>query len=409
MLSWGEKLKRDHRIGDAVPSCLTQESSPTKESGTPHSSVVDTQEQHKAPTTSPTIIATVVVPMRNEERYIGKCLDTILAYDFRMIRCEILVVDGRSIDRSRSIVEHMATKHPMIRLLDNPAGIASTAMNLGIRAAKGEYVLRMDAHSEYPPNYIRTCLEELERTGAENAGGRWITKPGSNSLLGRAIALMTQHPVGVGNAAYRIGLGDRYVDTVPFGAFRRSLFDKIGYYREDLVRHQDYELNARIRKAGGKIYLSSKIDITYYNVPDLRSFMRQAFANGRWKAQAWMTTRASISLRHCAPLALVTCLLLCFILTPFCGLFRVCLIPIIAAYLSFVLAASVQISYKNGLAFLSVLPLLFVVYHVWYGIATWIGFLKYLSSLSVRRQDDSSHVITHTSGTPQPPDLLRDL
>jgi glycosyltransferase involved in cell wall biosynthesis len=323
------------------------------------------------------IKVSIIIPMKNEERFIGTILDTVLANDFPMDHCEILVMDGRSTDRSRKIVEEKAARYPTIRLLDNPEGIVPTAMNLGIRAAKGAYILRLDAHSEYPPNYIRTCLEELERTGADNVGGRLLTKPGSDSLVARAIALMTQHPVGVGNAAYRIGRGDRFVDTVPFGTFRKSLFEKIGYYREDLVRHQDYELNARIRKAGGKIYLSSKVDIMYYNVPNLTGFVRQAYSNGIGMAPAWFGTPESFSLRHCIPLLFVSSILGCLVLSAFSDFFRVFSLAMLVVYLLIVIAASVQISSRHGWIFLCVLPALFVLYHSSYGATTIFGFLRY--------------------------------
>lgn len=343
--------------------------------------------------------------MRNEERYIAKCLGTILANDYPLDQCEILVVDGCSTDCSRTIVEQIAAQNGAIRLLDNPGGVAPIAMNIGIRAARGTYVLRMDAHSEYPSNYIRTCLEELERTGADNVGGRWITRPGSDSLVARAIALMTQHPVAVGNAAYRIGLGDRFVDTVPFGAFRRSLFDKIGYYREDLVRHQDYELNARIREAGGKIYLSSKIDVTYYNVPNLSRFLYQAYGNGMWMARSWLTAPRSFSLRHAAPLALFSCLLASLVLSPFSKLAQTLLATTAALYFLSVLAASVQISLRHGAIFLLVLPVLLPLYHLCYGAATLMGFLRYPFTRTSDAGVVSPIESVCSSRTPQPPIL----
>lgn len=377
MIRSSENFNR--RVGeeDSASRCL--ERGPLEMSATaiPRLSSIEMHDQKSASTGSRPVRVSIVVPMKNEERYIGRCLETILTNDFPMDQCEILVMDGRSTDRSRTIVEEKATQSPLIRLIDNPEGIAPTAMNRGIHVARGEYILRMDAHSEYPPNYIRTCLEEIERTGADNVGGRWITKPGSDSLLARGIALMTQHPAGVGNSAYRIGLGDRFVDTVPFGAFRKSLFEKVGYYREDLMRHQDYELNARIRKAGGKIYLSSKIDITYHNVPDLSRFMRQAYGNGIWMAPAWLSTPGSFSLRHGAPLAFVSSLLGCLLLSAFSEFFRILLLAMVAVYLLFVLAASIHISWRHGVAFLVVLPTLFVLYHLCYGAATLIGFLRY--------------------------------
>ena len=362
-------------------------------------------EQGSGSTHSCPVVVSIIVPMKNEEPYIGKCLETILANDFPLDQCEILVIDGRSTDRSRMIVEEKATQYPMIHLLDNAEGIPPTAMNLGIRAAKGQYILRMDGHSEYPLNYIRTCLEELQRTGADNVGGVLITKPGSDSLVARAIALMTQHPVGVGNAAYRIGLGDRFVDTVPFGAFRKSLFEKIGYYCEDLARNQDYELNARIRKSGGKIYLSSKIRIPYYNVPDLARFMRQAYGNGRWMVPSWLGAPESFSWRHGAPLAFVSCLLGGLLLSPFSELFRILLLGMVAIYLLIVLAASLQISWRHGLVFLFVLPGLFVSYHLCYGAATLIGFLRYPFARKVSKRVVSLPQNGSSTSPAEPPNV----
>src|SRR5687767_4417714 len=205
------------------------------------------------------IVASVVIPMRNEEAHIGGCLRSLLANDFDPASYEIVVVDGESTDRSVEVVAAVAASSSVpIRLLSNPKRIAPTGMNIGIRDAYGRYIIRVDAHSEYPPQYIRVCIEELERTGAANVGGTFQTFPGADTVMAKGIALMTQHPVGVGNAGFRIGVKDSYVDTVPYGAYRRELFESVGMFREDLVRHQDYELNARIRKAGGRIFLSSR-------------------------------------------------------------------------------------------------------------------------------------------------------
>jgi len=323
------------------------------------------------------IIASIIIPMMNEERFIGRCLETILSNDFPIEQCEILVLDGRSKDRSRKIVEEKAVKFPSIRLLDNPLGSVPTAMNIGIRAAKGEYILRVDAHSEYPPNYIRTCLEELARTGADNVGGRWITKAGAESLVARAIALTTQHPLGVGNAAYRLGRGDCFVDTVPFGSYRRELFERIGPYREDLVRNQDYELNCRIRKAGGKIYLSSKINIVYFNVPTFSRFMRQAFNNGIYVAHMWFLNPASFCWRHGAPLLFVVGLLAGLGLSVFSTSFQTILVLVLALYFLTTLLASMQIAVRRGIKFLPVLPGLFLSYHLVYGAGTIVGLARY--------------------------------
>lgn len=336
------------------------------------------------------ITVSIIIPMRNEARYIGKCLDSVLANQFPRQQYEILVIDGDSTDGSRAIVLEMTSQHSNIRLLHNQKRIAPTAMNMGIRQACGRYIIRMDAHSEYPPDYIGNCILELERSGAANVGGRWITRAGAPSRVARAIAYLTQNPIAVGNAAYRTGGGGGYVDTVPFGAFRREIFEQVGLYREDLVRHQDFELNARIRKAGGTIYLSPLLHCVYYNVPTFSKFMRQAYLNGIWCARAWTRYPVSFCWRHAAPLALVAWLLLTLSLgiffTPFLwlGLLSLC------AYFLFSLAAGAQVAATHGWKYLFLIPVLMFSYHFVYGGFTLLGFFEAVPRLfSVARPQPS--------------------
>jgi GT2 family glycosyltransferase len=246
---------------------------------------------------------------------------------------------------------------------------------MAIRKARGKYVIRMDAHAEYPSDYVKNCIEELERTGADNVGGRLITKPGNDSITARAIACLTQNPIAVGNSKFRTGGGGQYVDTVPFGAYRRDVFDRIGLFREDLVRHQDYEFNARLVHAGGKIFLSSKIYTTYYNVPTFTGFIRQAYLNGIWCARAWIRYPASFCPRHAAPLAffcwVLLSALLCTTLKPILWVTIVSLILYMAASL----VAGLQTAKSHGWHYVFVVPPLIFSYHFIYGASTVAGFL----------------------------------
>ena len=321
------------------------------------------------------ITASIVIPMRNEERYIGRCLDSVLQNGFPQSEYEIIVVDGESTDRSREVVLDRCRRFPNLVLLRNPARIVPPAMNLGIRASRGRYIIRMDAHSEYPPDYIRSCVEELERTGAANVGGYWITRPGSESPAARAIALLTQTRIGVGNASFRLGAADRYVDTVPFGAFRREVLEKVGLYREDLVRNQDFELNARIRESGERIYLSPRIHNVYYNAPTVRAFLRQAVLNGVWSGRAWIRYPVCFCWRHAAPLAFVGALMLWLSLAPLSSVvFRTGAV-IFSAYAAIVLGTALRLAFRHGWQYLALVPALTVAYHLTYGIATIGGLL----------------------------------
>jgi len=325
--------------------------------------------------TAPQPTVSIVIPMRNEERYIDRCLQSVLANDFPRELYEILIIDGDSTDRSRRIAEEVSSRHSNIRLLDNPDKIVPIGLNQAIRQARGRYIIRMDAHTEYPSDYVQNCVSELERVGAANVGGRCITRPGGNSLTAKSIALLTQTRAGVGNAAYRLGQGDLYVDTVPFGAFRRDVLVEVGLYREDLARNQDYELNARIRNNGYKIFLSSKIYSFYYNVPTFAGFMRQAFLNGSWNAHCWRWYPVSFCWRHAAPLIFVGGLIGSLLLTLVFWPARWLLILGLFLYILVAMKASLDIVCRGEPKCAALAPWLMFSYHFVYGMATFAGLL----------------------------------
>ncbi len=325
------------------------------------------------------ITASVIIPMRNEEKYIGKCLQSILANDFPKQQYEVLVVDGASRDRSRAIAEAMAPWFGSLRIIDNPKGIVPTGLNSAIRASRGRYVIRMDAHTEYPANYISACVRELEKGVADVVGGRLITRPGADTLTARAIALMTQHRFGVGNSAFRINSRAREVDTVPFGAFRREIFNKVGFFRESLIRHQDFEMNARIRAAGGKILLDPGIQPIYYNVPTFGKFMRQAYLNGLWMGKSWTRYPVCFCWRHAAPLAFVCSLLFPLLASPLFPRAALATVAILLLHVTGALLSSVHIASRNGARFFPILPLLFLSYHMVYGLSTIWGLLTFFT------------------------------
>jgi glycosyltransferase involved in cell wall biosynthesis len=315
----------------------------------------------------------VIIPMRNEEKYIGQCLESILNNDFSKEQIEILVVDGRSQDASREVVAAIAKHHPQVRIIDNPKGIVPPGLNTAIRMAKGRYIIRMDAHSEYPAHYISACVQELEKGNADVVGGRLITKPGAETLSARAIALLSQHPFGVGNSGFRLGWQGRYVDTVPFGAFRREIFDRVGLFREGLIRHQDFEMNARIRRAGGRIFLSPEIYFTYYNLPSVSALLRRAFRDGLWVARAWVRYPITFCPRHSAPLVLLLLLTMPFFLSSIVPGAELLSLAILSSYCVLMLVASIQIALRHGLRMLLILPLLFLSFHLVYGAGSLSG------------------------------------
>ena len=213
-------------------------------------------------------MVSIIIPCRDERRFIEKCLLSIIANDYPKESLQVLVVDGMSEDGTREILNQFSGKYPFIKMLDNPKKIVPVALNIGIKQARGNVIIRMDAHNVYGKDYISKCVKYLRKYNIDNVGGICITLPGRNTLLAQSIALALSHPFGVGNAHFRIGLkGPKYVDTVPFGCYKREVFEKIGLFDEDLVRNQDDELNVRLQRNGGKILLVPEI-VSYYYARD---------------------------------------------------------------------------------------------------------------------------------------------
>ncbi len=229
----------------------------------------------------------IIVPCFNEVRTITKLFEAILRQSYPLESIEVVVADGKSDDGTRDAIQKYATHHPemSIRLVDNPERIIPAALNAAIQAASGKVIVRIDAHSAPRPDYVDRCLAVLEETGAANVGGVWEIQPGADTWLARAIAAAASHPLGAGDARYRISGEPGPVDTVPFGAFRREWLERVGPFNEELLTNEDYEYNVRIRNAGGLIWFDPSIRSIYYARPDLRSLAHQYWRYGFWKVR----------------------------------------------------------------------------------------------------------------------------
>src|SRR3989338_2236209 len=333
----------------------------------------------------PTEKISVVIPCYNEERYIGKCLDSILANDYPHHSLEIIVVDGRSDDRTRDIVHLYQEKYSFLRLLENPERFTTAALNKGIQAASGEIILRIDAHSVYPTEYISKCVKYLRQYDASNVGGVWRIRPGEETFIAKAIALALAHPFGIGLARYRtvkVSHSPQEVDTVPYGCFPKKIFEHIGYFREDLPRwkgrcNEDIDFNKRIRESGGKIFLIPEIIVYYYARGTLKSFLQHNFNNGVLVTMPLGNNDMDFSYRHLVPgffvLSFMTLIPLSFI-SPF---FRTLFFFPFSLYLSLSLYFSFKrmFVYKNPLYFFF-MPVVFFVLHLSYGLGSLYGLLK---------------------------------
>ena len=324
-------------------------------------------------------MVSIVIPCRNERNHIGRCLDSILANDYPRHRIEIIVADGMSDDGTRELLAEYAIRHPAIRVVPNPKGIASAALNIGITQATGEVIMRMDAHAEYPPNYISGLVGWLQRTGADNVGSAWITRPASDGPVARAIAIALSHPFGIGNARFRLGTAEpRQVDTVPFGCFRKELFTRIGLFDEDLVRNQDDEFNFRLLKAGGKVLLVPGVVAYYYARPSLRQLARMYYQYGYFKPLVARKTGGIVTLRQLVPPLFVSGLIIAAVFAPWVAAARALLVLILGTYLAANVACSAAAIFRSGVRVGVVLPAAFTVPHVSYGLGFLRGILDFL-------------------------------
>jgi len=315
-----------------------------------------------------------VVPVRNEEEYIRACLQSLLEQDYCAGILEIIVVDGLSSDRTREIAQEIALQYPHVRLIDNPAGITPTAMNIGIRAARGDVIVRADGHNLYPRDYAANCVKYLERTGADNVGGPWVTVAADGTFGARLVAAILSSPFGVGNSKFRTSREEGFVDTVPFGAFRREVFDRVGMYNEQLVRNQDNELNARIRKAGGKIYLTPELTTHYYPVKTFWALLKYSFKSSWWYAFTLRQNRASMGLRHLAPAVFVVLMLFLLLASSASSYALGCLIVMLSIYFLIGFYFAARPRSRSGLALALVFPFAAFCFHVIYGAGTLFGF-----------------------------------
>lgn len=333
----------------------------------------------------------VIIPCRNEEHYIAACLDSVLANDLPSgSKLEIIIADGMSDDNTRAVVRRYVDQHPFIRLIDNPRRIVPTALNAAIRASSGEIIIRMDAHNTYRQDYIARCIHHLLSSGADNVGGIWITVPGAETTTAKAIAAALSHPFGAGNAHYRVGTtAPRYVDTVPFGCFRRSLFDRIGFFDEDLVRNQDDEFNSRILKNNGRILLAPDIVSVYHARPTLGRLGKLYYQYGLFKPLAARKAGTVVTWRQLVPPALVLSLAGSFVLAFLYPLFLWLFIAIIAPYGLATAAASIQTAYRSkAWNTLAVLPLVFWTLHFSYGM----GYMKGLWAFLVHAKKNKGKI-----------------
>ncbi|MCM1033601.1 MAG: glycosyltransferase family 2 protein [Odoribacter sp.] len=320
----------------------------------------------------------VICPIYNEEKYIAGCIESILAQDYPKDDLEVIFADGMSTDRTRGIVASYALKHPFIKLIDNPARIVPPALNRAIEVSKGDIIMRLDAHASYPANYFSALVNAINVYDADNVGAVCKTDVLNKTSKSMAIRAILAHPLGVGNSTFRTGIDKaKEVDTVPFGCWRRSAFDKYGKFDERLIRNQDIEFNKRIGHGGGKIIIVPDTYSTYYARESFSKLAKNNYGNGKWNIlTVWYTRQMeSLGLRHFIPLLFVLSLILPIIGAIFWHPLILIAIASFTCYTLAVSLVSLKISRRQHLNFLRLVQTFFVL-HLSYGWGSLVGLLK---------------------------------
>ncbi len=326
----------------------------------------------------------VVIPCYNEERFIGKALEN-LAHQYDKDRYEIIVVDGLSNDRTREVVAQFMQAQPaiVVRVLDNRARNIPAALNIGVAAARGEIIARMDAHAVPSLGYVRRCVEVLRQNITGVVGMPCHVRPGADTLIARAVAIAVSHPFGIGDAKYRLQegkTGQEPVDTVAFSCFRKQLWKELGGFNEELLTNEDYDFNYRVRLRGGVVLLDRAEHCDYFARATLGGLAVQYFRYGQWKARMLRLHPRSIRFRHLvAPVFVASVLVLTLV-----GMFwppALWLLGLeVAAYLTLALLLGRQRGrgMLDGLALTLVMPLVFFTIHLSWGSSFFLGLVRKL-------------------------------
>jgi glycosyltransferase involved in cell wall biosynthesis len=337
-------------------------------------------------TNNTTAQVSIIVACRNEILRIRVFLDSLMSQEMASVPWEAIIADGMSDDGTREVLEEYRSRCPQLHLIANHSRFVSSGLNAAIRAARGEIIIRMDAHTSYAANYCRLCVQTLERTGADNVGGPARTR--AEGLLPRAVAAAYHSRFSTGGAKFHDVNYEGWVDTLPYGCWHRKTLVALGLFDEALVRNQDDELNLRLTRAGGKIWQSPAIMSWYSPRSTLTSLFRQYFQYGFWKVAVIRKHRLPGSWRHVVPIGFLLMnvfLLGCMAITRAAGSSEwfaasaLLWLTVATAYIVATLTASVIAARQRGWAILPYLPAVFATYHFSYGLGFLAGLRWYLA------------------------------
>jgi glycosyltransferase involved in cell wall biosynthesis len=316
----------------------------------------------------------IVIPCKNEKNYIERCLDSFINQSYQQELYEILVCDGMSTDGTRDIVQEYTKKHKNIKLLDNIGITAPKAMNIGIKYSSSDIVVIFGAHAEAHKDFIKCNVEKLMNTDVYCSGGPIETISESN--IGKAISLATSSPFGVGNALFRYSKEEKFVDTVAFGAYKREVFQKIGYFNEELTRAQDFEFNFRLTQNKLNILLSPDIKSKYYSRSSLKNLWNQYYQYGFWKPKIIKEYKKIASIRHIIPTLFVFYNIISLVGSCFSSFLFYQWMVLMSLYFIIDAIISIKIS-KNKIHLLPFCFIIFPILHISYGVGFIVGYIAF--------------------------------
>ena len=320
----------------------------------------------------------IIVPCYNEETTIRHLLDSVLAQTYPRAKMELIISDGLSSDRTREVIAGFQNEHAdlSVRVVDNAARTIPSGLNQAIRESSGEFIVRLDAHSMPIPEYVERCIAAHESNKGDNVGGVWEIRAGADTWIAESISFAAAHPLGVGDAMYRLNAKAGAVDTVPFGSFRRTLIDRIGAFDETLLSNEDYEFNTRVRESGGVVWLDPSIRSVYFSRSTLQKLADQYWRYGFWKLKMLKRYPHTLRWRQGLPPLFVLSLFILVVLSLFVGLARYILAAQLLIYFSVLGLAGLKLAGEKRKGFFIIgLPLAIMTMHIYWGAGfLWSGF-----------------------------------
>lgn len=312
----------------------------------------------------------IIVPCYNERSTIRLMLDALRTQTFPRAEMEVIISDGMSQDGTLNAIAAFQQDFPdlEVRVVNNTLRSIPSGLNRAIEASRGEIIVRLDAHSKPYPNYVENCVKAHAAGRGDNVGGVWEIHPGADTWIAKSIAVAAAHPLGVGDAMYRLAASASEVDTVPFGSYRRALIEKIGAYNESLLTNEDYEFNARIRKANGRVWLDPSIRSIYFARSTFLELIRQYWRYGYWKLRMLQRFPDTLRWRQALPPLFVLSLIGSMLVSIFLPVVLWILAGELILYFSILFLAGFHAAIKHRKPFLMPgLPLAISAMHVSWG------------------------------------------